>query len=505
LTNLYVFVNFKFKLEVVCVALSTITIDDLISSISLYHSKEEDLELVKRAYQFASFLHRDQKRKSGEPYIVHPLSVAHILTTFARADMNTICAALLHDTLEDTNCSKEDIIKNFGEDVALLVEGVTKIKGVVFSTREEGSIENQGKILNGMAEDIRIILIKLADRLHNMRTLEYKTIDRQKAIAQETLDFYVPISYYLGTYRIKNELEDLCFKYIDSEKFLTIKNELKDYIKDTKEETLGFILKVEEELKRHDISCHITYRTKNIYGVYKRVSEGLRISDIHDLWAIQVILKDVPTCYQVLGIIHSLYPPFNQMLKDLIAKPKTTMYRSLHTSVFGENGRMVQFQIRTGEMDDIANLGLPYYWDKPNVIMNEELHDKFQFFKSLVEANQNANSTKEFMEEAKNDIFTNMIYVYTPLGEVLELPEGSTPIDFAYKIHSDVGNKMEMAIVNASVVSFDRRLKNNDIVKIITNDSVDGPKEEYLGMCRTNIAKRKINDFLKRKEKELEE
>lgn len=483
-------------------ALSTITIEDLLKSILEYHDISEDIEQVKRAYQYASFLHQDQKRKSGEPYIVHPLSVAYILTTFARADMNTICAALLHDTIEDTDCTKEDIISNFGEEVYTLVEGVTKIRGVVFSTKEEGSIENQGKILNGMAEDIRIILIKLADRLHNMRTLEYKSSDRQKAIAQETLDFYVPIAYYLGSYRIKNELEDLCFKYIDSEKYHSLGHDLEEYLNDSKSDVEKMVSSVQKILMDHHIPSRIHYRTKNIYGIYKRVCEGLKISEIHDIWAIQVVVNDIPTCYQVLGLIHSLYPPFNRMLKDLIAKPKTTMYRSLHTSVFCENGRLIQFQIRTEEMDEVAELGLPYYWDKPDVIMNEELHNKFQFFKSLVEANQNANDTKEFMAEAKSDIFTNMIYVYTPMGEVIELPEGSTPIDYAYKIHSEIGDKMEMAIVNASVANFDRRLKNNDIVKIITNDSIEGPKEEYLGMCRTNVAKRKIMEFLKRKEKE---
>jgi len=485
-------------------ALSTITLDDLLDSIREYHKDSADIDLVQRAFQYASFLHRDQRRKSGEPYIVHPLSVAYILTSFARADINTICAALLHDTLEDTDCTREDIISNFGEEVCMLVEGVTKIRGVVFSSREEGSIENQGKILNGMAEDIRIILIKLADRLHNMRTLEYKSIDRQKAIAQETLDFYVPIAYYLGSYRIKNELEDLCFKYVDPEKYHNLKNDLEEYLASSRQDVLDMVQLVQKSLSQNGIDCRVHYRTKNIYGVYKRVREGLKISEIHDIWAVQVVVQDVATCYQVLGIIHSLYPPFNQMLKDLIAKPKTTMYRSLHTSVFGENGRLIQFQIRTEEMDEVAELGLPYYWDKPDVVMNEELHNKFQFFKSLVEANQHANTTKEFMEEAKSDIFTNMIYVFTPLGEVLELPEGSTPIDFAYKIHSDIGNKMEMAIVNASVASFDRRLKNNDIVKIITNDSIEGPKEEYLGMCRTNLAKRKIAEYFKKKEREEE-
>lgn len=485
-------------------ALSVITIEDLIDSISAYYQNKSDLELVRRAYQFASFLHKDQKRKSGEPYIVHPLSVAHILTTFARADMNTICAALLHDTIEDTNCTEDDIIFNFGEEVANLVLGVTKIRGVVFSSKEEGSIENQGKILNGMESDIRIVLIKLADRLHNMRTLEYKTADRQKAIAQETLDFYVPIAYYLGTYRIKNELEDLCFKYIDPDKFLMMRNDLEEYIENTKDEALAIIAKIKHILDEKGISSRLTYRTKNIYGVYKRVRDGFKVSEIHDLWAIQVILKDIPSCYQVLGIIHSLYPPFNQMLKDLIARPKTTMYRSLHTSVFGENGRLIQFQIRTEEMDEVSLLGLPYYWDSPNVVMDEELHNKFQFFKSLVEANNHASSTKEFMEEARSDIFTNMIYVFTPMGEVVELPLGSTPIDYAYKIHSDVGNKMEMAIVNASVTGFDYKLKNNDIVKIITNESIDGPKEEYLGMCRTNLAKRKINEFFRKRDKEQE-
>ncbi len=484
-------------------ALSTITIEDLVTSILVYHQDLDDIELVKRAYQFASILHKDQKRKSGEPYIVHPLSVAYILTTFARADMNTICASLLHDTIEDTDCTRDDIIENFGEEVCMLVEGVTKIRGVVFSSREEGSLENQGKILNGMAEDIRIILIKLADRLHNMRTLEYKSEDRQKAIAQETLDFYVPIAYYLGSYRIKNELEDLCFRYIDHEKFYQLKKELEDYLESSQSYVISMVEHVKSALDSAHIFSRITYRTKNIYGIYKRVQEGLKISEIHDVWAIQVVVKEIWDCYQVLGIIHSLYPPFNQMLKDLIAKPKTTMYRSLHTSVFGENGRLIQFQIRTEEMDEIAELGLPYYWDKPNVTMNDELHNKFQFFKSLVEANQYANSTKEFMDEAKNDILTRVIYVYTPNGEVIELPLGSTPIDFAYKIHSDIGDKMEMAIVNASVASFDRPLKSNDIVKIITNDSIEGPKEEYLGMCRTNLAKRKINEFLKQKDKKI--
>ena len=348
-------------------ALSRINIDDLLLSIQSYHKNLEDLEMVKRAFQFASILHQDQKRKSGEPYIVHPLSVAYILTTFARADMNTICAALLHDTLEDTDCTSEDITLNFGKEVCMLVEGVTKIRGVVFSTREEGSIENQGKILNGMAEDIRIILIKLADRLHNMRTLEYKSVDRQKAIAQETLDFYVPIAYYLGSYRIKNELEDLCFKYLDFEKYQSLEAELLSYLSNSKKDISLMIQKVEQILHQEGINFDIQYRTKNIYGIYKRSIEGYRISEIHDLCAIQVIVSTIPVCYQTLGLIHALYPPFNQMLKDLIAKPKTTMYRSLHTSVFGENGRMVQFQIRTNEMNEIADLGLPYYWDKPDV------------------------------------------------------------------------------------------------------------------------------------------
>lgn len=483
-------------------ALSTVTIEDLILSIRKYHNDDSDLELVKRAYEFASFLHRDQKRKSGEPYIVHPLSVAYILTDFARADIHTVCASLLHDTIEDTECGKEDIIENFGSEVAMLVEGVTKIRGVVFSSKEEGSVENQGKILNGMTEDIRIILIKLADRLHNMRTLEYKTEDRQKAIAQETLEFYVPIAYYLGSYKIKNELEDLCFRYLNFEKYKNIKCDLEEYQKENDKEIKEVTEKVENLIKEKGIPCQIGFRTKNIYGIYKRVCEGLKISEIHDLWAIQVVVDSIPNCYITLGLIHSLYPPFNQLLKDLIAKPKTTMYRSLHTSVFGESGRLYQFQIRTNEMNEIAELGLPYYWDKPDVIMNEELHNKFQFFKSLVEANLHAKNTKEFMDEAKSDILTNMIYVFTPMGNVIELPEGSTPIDYAYKIHSDIGEKMEMAIVNASVAGFDRRLKNNDIVKIITNDSIEGPKEEYLGMCRTSLAKRKILEFLKKKEKE---
>lgn len=483
-------------------ALCTLTIDDLIASIESYHKNSDDLELVRKAYNFASFLHKDQKRKSGEPYIVHPLSVAYILTTFARADISTLCAALLHDTIEDTDCTKDDIISNFGEEVAMLVEGVTKIKGIVFSSREEGSIENQNKILNGMAEDIRIILIKIADRLHNMRTLEYKTKDRQKAIAQETLDFYVPIAYYLGSYRFKNELEDLCFRYIDFEKYQLTQNDLEEYVAETKDEVIKIVSRVKEALDDNHISARIHYRTKNLYGIYKKSLEGLTISEIHDLWAIQIVVEDIPTCYQVLGIVHSMYQPFNQLLKDLIARPKTTMYRSLHTSVFANNGRLIQFQIRTEEMDEIAGLGLPYYWDSPDVYMNEELHNKFQFFKALVEANSHANSTQEFMEEAKNDIFTNMIYVFTPMGEVVELPAGSTPIDFAYKIHSDFGNKMEMAIVNASVASFDRKLKNNDIVKIITNDSVEGPKREYLGMCRTKLAKRKISEYLRKSDKD---
>lgn len=476
-----------------------ITINALMENIKLYNRKS--LKTIIKAYDMANALHEGQLRESGESYIIHPLNVAYILSEM-RADSDTICASLLHDTLEDTNITKEEIEENFNSDVANLVDGVTKISKMNFSSKQDQNLANTRKIITGITTDVRIILIKLADRLHNMRTLQFKNEFKQKENALETLDIFVPMAYYIGAYRIKSELEDLSLQYLKPDMYKKILEKKLRIENDSKSCLNEMLLTIQSMLNDESIPNEIKVRTKNIYGIYKKISEGGKISDIHDLLALKIIVDNISNCYQTLGFVHSKYNPVNGMFKDYICNPKTNMYRSLHTTVFAPDDRLVQTQIRTFNMDKVASFGLSTYWDieKGNAreVMQQDLKDKYQFFNSLIEINKVFGDNKEFVSQVKKEIFADKIYVYTTKGEIIELPKGSTPIDFAYKIHTDVGNTMVGAIVNDEYVDVDILLKNKDRVKIITDDLSFGPRKDWEDKVITTFAKRKIKEFNKK-------
>lgn len=478
--------------------MNNLTINDLLDQIALYNN--EEIEIIKKAYSYAEELHKGQKRQSGEDYITHPLNVAYILADM-HADRDTVCAGLLHDTLEDTSISKEDIASIFNKNIANLVDGVTKISKMNFSSKQDQNLANTRKIITSITEDVRIIIIKLADRLHNMRTLSFKSEFKQKENAMETMDIFVPLAYYIGAYRIKSELEDLSLQYLYPDKYKRIED-IKLRIEDDSKHCLKEMLQtINGILNDKDIPHEIKVRTKNIYGIYKRMEQGHKLSDIHDLLSLKIMVDTTLNCYQTLGLIHSQYHPINDKFKDYIYNPKTNMYRSLHTTVFGEDDRLVQTQIRTFDMDKVASFGLTAYWDinkgEARNVMQKDLKDKYQFFKSLVEINSVFADNREFVSQVKRELFTDKVYVYTPKGEIVELPKGSTAIDFAYKIHSNIGNTMVSAIVNDRPVEADYVLQNKDRVRIVTDILSYGPRKEWLDKVKTTKAKRKINEFNK--------
>lgn len=471
-------------------------INDLIKKVTVY----EPLLVwkVKKAYEYAKTLHEGQYRQSGEPYIIHPLNVAYILAEM-NADIDTICAGLLHDTLEDTKATKKDIVNDFNETVANLVDGVTKLSKMNFSSKQDENYANTRKIITSITEDVRIIIIKLADRLHNMRTLQYKTLFKQKENAMETMDIFVPMAYAIGAYRIKSELEDLSLQYLYPDKYqqiaglkLKLENESIDSLRKMKYKIISILedKKLENEIK---------IRTKNIYGIYKKINEGQKLNEIHDLVALKVMVDELDDCYRTLGFVHNVYHPVNSKFKDFICNPKTNMYRSLHTTVFGPENQLVQVQIRTFAMDKVDSFGLPAYWSikKGNARneMQEDLKKKFQFFKSLVEINSMFGDNQEFVTQVKQELFSDKVYVYTPKGDVVELPNGSTPIDFAYKISNEVGNNLVCAYVNGERVPINYILKNKDRIKIISNDLSHGPKKEWADVAQTSYARKRILDF----------
>lgn len=473
-----------------------ITIDDLLEMVKEYN--QEDLCKIRKAYEMADDLHKGQMRQSGEPYISHPLNVSYILAEM-HADSDTLCAALLHDTLEDTSATKEEIASEFNDEVAKLVDGVTKISKMNFSSKKDQNMANTRKIITGITEDVRIIIIKLADRLHNMRTLEFKSEFKQKENSLETMEIFVPLAYYIGAYRIKSELEDISLQYLKPEMYKKIEEKKTIIEEDSSKCLKDMLVTISTMLDNREIPNEIKVRTKNIYGIYKRLSEGHKLSDIHDLLSLKVMVDGIENCYQTLGMVHSKYPPINDKFKDYICNPKTNMYQSLHTTVFGEDEKLVQTQIRTFDMDKIASFGLTAYWDinKGNARdnMQNDLKSKYQFFKSLIEIDKMFGDNQEFVNQVKYELFSNKIYTYTPSGAIIELPKGATPIDFAYKIHTDLGNTMVSAIVNDEHVSVDHVLNNKDRVRIITDDLSYGPREEWIDMAKTTHAKRKIKEF----------
>ena len=476
--------------------MNSITINDLLINLSEYNPNA--ISDVKKAYDYASYLHNGQVRQSGDPYISHPLNVAYILSEM-HADSDTVCAGLLHDTLEDTNIKKEDIAHDFNQNVANLVDGVTKLAKMNFSSKQDQNYANTRKIITGITDDVRIIIIKLADRLHNMRTLEFKSEFKQKENSLETMEIFAPLAYYIGAYRIKSELEDLSLKYLKPDVYKRI-GEKKIKLEEASGDILKEMLyKIETLLNDRNIPNEIKVRTKNIYGIYKRLSEGHKLSDIHDLLALKIMVDEIENCYIGLYLVHSKYKPINDKFKDYICNPKTNMYRSLHTTVFGPEDRLVQTQIRTFDMDKIASFGLTAYWDiekgKARDVMQDDLKQKYQFFKSLIEINSIFGDNQQFVNQVKNELFANKIYVYTTKGDIIELPIGSTIIDYAYKLDTDIGNTMVGAFVNDEYVPVDYVLHNKDRVRIVTNELSYGPREEWLDIAKTSLAKSKIKEF----------
>ena len=475
-------------------------IEILLKEVEKYNKK--DIEKVRKAYEFADILHKGQYRQSGEPYITHPLNVALILAKM-NADTDTLCAALLHDTLEDTSATKDDIKYFFNSEVANLVDGVTKISKMNFSSKKEQNLANTRKIITGITNDVRIIIIKLADRLHNMRTLEYKSKFKQKENAIETMEIFVPLSYYIGAYKVKSELEDISLRYLKPEIYRAIeykKIKIEEESKDILEEMLE---KIEKVLNNNEIPNEIKLRTKNIYGIYKKISKGFKYTDIHDLLALKIMVDNVEDCYRVLGYVHNEYHPINSKFKDYVCNPKTNMYRSLHTTVFGPEERIVQAQIRTFNMDKIATHGLTAYWDinkdGARDKMQKDLRSKFQFFKSLTEINEMFRDNQEFITQVKVELLSEKVYVYTSGGDIIELPVGATPIDFAYKLDENIGNTMIGAYVNDENVPVDYKLVSKDRVRIITNELSDGPNEEWIEKAKTSLAKQKIIEYRRSK------
>ena len=457
-----------------------------------------EVEIITKAYEYAKQLHEGQYRQSGEPYISHPVNVAYILAEM-HADRDTICAGLLHDTLEDTDITKEDIAHELNREIANLVDGVTKLAKMNFSSKEEQNLANTRKIITGITDDVRIIIIKLADRLHNMRTLEHKSEFKQKENSLETMDIFVPFAYYIGAYKMKSELEDLSLKYLKPNMYKEIENK-KFRLEDNSNSCLQEMLfQIQEILNNENIPNEIKIRTKNIYGIYKRLQEGHKLQDIHDLLALKVIVDDISSCYRTLGLVHSKYRPINDKFKDYICNPKTNMYQSLHSTVFGPKDRIVQTQIRTFDMDKVATYGLTAYWDidkgKARETMQQDLRDKYQFFSSLVDINSMFADNRDFFYQIKSELFGNKVYVYTPKGDIIELPKGAIPIDFAYKIHTDIGNTMVYAIVNDRKVDDHYPLKTKDRVRIITDDLSYGPRENWEEIAQTSYARKKIKEF----------
>ena len=481
-----------------------ITIEDLLEKFSQYDDNVENLKLIRRAYDYAYKKHFSQKRITGDDYITHPLNVAWILTG-VNADSHAIAAALLHDTIEDSDSTYEEIKDLFGEDIAKIVDGVTKINRLKFQSDSEQMAANQRKILVGLSEDVRVLIVKLADRLHNMRTLYVLSEAKQKRKAKETLEILTPVAHRLGMYKLKSELEDLSLRYLNPTAYYEVVEKL-NLKKTERDEAVGAMLEeVSNLLTEHNINHEIKGRSKSIYSIYNKLNKGRKFEDIYDILALRVFVNTEQECYLALGLIHSKYKPVPKRFKDYIAMPKTNLYQSLHTTVFGIDGQLFEIQIRTYEMDKIAEYGIASHWSyKENKPVNSKdtVEQKLEIFRSIIELNEDSSTSEEFITSVKKDILINdSIYVYTPKGDVIELPIGSTCVDFAYRVHSEVGDKMVGAIVNDNIVPFDYTLKTGDIIKVNTSKLSKGPNKDWLNFVVTNQAKNKIKAFYTKREK----
>ena len=484
-----------------------ITIYDVISKKKEV-SRKADTKLIMKAYNLAAEKHKDQKRGSGEPYIIHPLNVAYILASIGMDD-NTLCAALLHDVVEDTDVTQKDLTDLFGQEISDMVAGVTKLSTIQFATLEETQVENYRRMFLAMGKDIRVILIKLADRLHNMRTLKYLKRDRQIANAKETLDLYAPLANRLGLYSIKAELEDLGFKYMYPEKYY----DLVESINKKKDERLKFIEKIMDDirvqLKKQRIDAEVTGRAKHLYSIYRKmVRDNCTIDQIYDLFAMRIIVNSVKDCYAALGVVHEMYSPMPGRFKDYIAVPKPNMYQSIHTTLLGEKGTPFEVQIRTWDMHKVAENGIAAHWaykeanflgrGKKNVIVTE---DKLAWLRETLEWQQEMQDPEQFLDNLKKELFEDEVYVFTPKGLIKVLPKGATPIDFAYSIHAEIGNHMTGCKINSKMMPIITPLKSGDIIEIITSDNSKGPSLDWLKFIKSAQAKNKINSWFKKEKK----
>ena len=481
-----------------------LTIDNLLDKVKEYDDNKKHLDMIRKAYEYANSKHFNQKRITGDDYIQHPLNVALILTNI-NSDYKAICAALLHDTIEDSDGTYEEISKLFDKEVANLVECVTKINRISFTSESEQMAANQRKILVGLAEDVRVIIIKLADRLHNMRTLYVMPLEKQKKKAKETLEILTPVAHRLGIYKIKSELEDLSLRYSKPEAYYDIVEKL-NLKKTERDKAVGEMLsEVSKLLDEHNIKHEIKGRSKSIYSIYTKMNKGKRFDDIYDILALRILVDTKQECYLALGLIHSKYKPVPKRFKDYIAMPKTNLYQSLHTTVFGVYGQLFEIQIRTYEMDQIAEYGIASHFAyKENKAVNtkDAMEQKLQIFRSIIELNEDTKTPEEFITSIKKDILTtSSIYVYTPKGDVIEMPEGATPVDFAYKVHSEVGDTMTGAVVNDKIVPLNYVLKTGDIIKINTNKN-SKPSKDWLNFVITSQAKNKIKSYYSKLEKD---
>ena len=463
-----------------------------------------NVELIKKAYYYAQRAHDGQKRISGEPYIIHPVEVALILTEI-EMDTASICAALLHDVIEDTDMSYSAIVNEFGEEIALLVDGVTKLSRINFKSKEDAQAENLRKMFIAMAKDIRVILIKLADRLHNMRTLEYQSERKQKEIAQETLEIFAPLAHRLGVFKFKWELEDLAFCYLEPDIYYEIAKRLKQKRRDREEYVHELIQQIRNGLEQIDIKADIKGRPKNIYSIYKKmVKQGKDIDEIYDKIAIRVIVDDVRDCYGVLGIIHTMWKPLPGRFKDYIATPKPNLYQSLHTTLIGKGGEPFEVQIRTWEMHRTAEYGIAAHWRYKEGAnpKDKKFDEKLSWLRQILEWQQEVKDTSEFMESLKIDLFDDTVFCFTPKGKVIELPKGACPVDFAYRVHTEVGHQCIGARVNGRIVPLDYPLSNGDIVEILTSKSSPGPSYDWLNFVKTSSAKSRIKQWFNREKRQ---
>lgn len=480
------------------------TLDDLLEKAKVYIKSDEDIELIKKAYLFASKAHAGQLRLTGDDYMLHPLNVALILTEIY-ADAQTLSAALLHDVINFANVTIEEIEKEFGPEMKALVDGISRINKLSLSADNEALVSYHKKILVGLSGDVRIIILKIADRLHNMRTLWAIPENKRKEKAKETLEILVPIAHRLGINHIKSELEDLSLKYWKPDVYNDILEKLSESRAELDKSVDKMMESVSKILDENNIPHEMKGRSKSVYSIYNKLQKGKTFNEIYDILALRYFVNTVSDCYLALGAIHAKYKPMPKRFKDYIARPKANGYQSLHTTVFGVDGKLFEIQIRTYEMDKVAEYGVASHWSYKEHGINKvnDMELKLKSFRTVIELNEQQVEGEEFVNTVKNEVFnpTN-IYVYTPKGDVFELPIGSTPIDFAYRVHTSVGHQMIGAIVNGNIVPLDYKLKDGDIVKINTNKNSKGPSQEWINICFTTSAKNKIKAFFSKIDKE---